>query len=75
MVMIRYHHFSHFQKILKLDSTKAQSILNWKPLYTVEEMAEEIATFIMKEKNGAEVNTLCKEMVNAYLEKVEHMYE
>lgn len=62
-------------KILKLDSTKAQSILNWKPLYTVEEMAEEIATFIMKEKNGAEINTLCKEMVNAYLEKVEHMYE
>lgn len=61
--------------ILKLDSTKAQNALNWNPLYTVEEMAEETALFIMREKSGTEVNVLCKDMIEAYLEKVGYGYE
>lgn len=61
--------------ILKLDSTKAQNTLNWHPLYTVEEMAEETAKFIMREKSGTEVNVLCRHMIEAYLKKVEHGYE
>ena len=60
--------------ILKLDSTKAQNTLNWHPLYTVEEMAEETVKFIMR-KSGTEVNVLCRHMIEAYLKKVEHGYE
>lgn len=61
--------------VLKLDSTKAQNALNWHPLYTVEEMAEETAMFIMREKSGTEVNVLCRHMMETYLKKVEHGYE
>ncbi len=61
--------------ILKLDSTKAQNILNWNPLYTIEEMADEIVQFIMQEKRGIAVSTLCKDAIQAYLEKVKQRYE
>lgn len=61
--------------ILKLDSAKAQSILNWHPLYTIEEMIDEIALFTMEEKNGIEVNALCESAIQAYLKKVQQRYE
>lgn len=61
--------------ILKLDSSKAQNILNWNPLYTVEDMMNEMAQFIMREKSGIEMGRLCEDAISAYLEKAEQMYE
>lgn len=61
--------------ILKLDSTKAQSLLKWCPLYTIEEMAQEIAVFTMQEKQGMDVKELCIEVIENYLEKVRQKYE
>lgn len=61
--------------ILKLDSSKAQNILNWNPLYTVEDMMNEMAQFIMQEKSGIETGRLCEDAISAYLEKVEQRYE
>lgn len=56
--------------ILKLDSTKAQMMLNWHPIYSVEEMVCEISSIMMKKKSGKQLKVLCEDMVHRYLEKV-----
>lgn len=61
--------------ILKLDSTKAQSILKWQPLYTIEDIADEIALFTKQENCGVEVDRLCEDAVYVYLKKVMKRYE
>jgi len=56
--------------ILKLDSTKAQTTLNWHSIYSVEEMVREISSIMTAEKEGKQLKELCEDAVYAYLEKV-----
>lgn len=55
------------KKILMLDSTKAQNILNWYPKYGIEKTIKETARFIKAEKNGHKRNVLARTMVSEYL--------
>ena len=57
-------------KILKLDSTKAQSVLNWRRLRTLEDTIKLTAEFMKKEKQGANAGSLCREQVHGYLEGI-----
>lgn len=55
------------KKILMLDSTKAQNILNWHPKYSIEKTIKETAKFIKAEKNGHKTDVLARTMVAKYL--------
>lgn len=57
-------------KILKLDSTKAHEILNWKVYMTLEETVALTVDFVRKEKKGVSAGDLCREQVENYLKGV-----
>lgn len=57
-------------KILKLDSTKAQNILNWYGQKTLDETIQLTVDFAKKEKMGINPGQLCREQVYKYLEGV-----
>ena len=55
---------------MKLDSSKAQKVLNWKPQKSLEEAVSLTVDFVKKEKMGIETARLCREQVDSYLEGV-----
>lgn len=57
---------SNETEILRLDSSKAQNILGWKPLYTLEETISQAAEF-QKGLNRVPAAQLCREQVNQYV--------
>lgn len=63
-------HIERETKILKLDSTKAQDILGWKPLRTLEETISLTIDFIKREKSGVDAGILCRQQINDYFKEV-----
>ena len=55
--------------ILKLDSTKAKTLLDWEPIYTVPQILQELADFIIREKSGVKTEFLCQSAIQTYLKK------
>lgn len=55
-------------EILKLDSTKAQNVLNWKICKTLEDTIALTVDFVKREKNGEDAGKLCREQVRNYLQ-------
>lgn len=60
-------HIPRETKVLMLDSTKAQSILNWYPKYSIEKALKETAEFIKAEKRGHDRYDLARKMISEYL--------
>lgn len=58
-------------RILKLNSTKAKTLLGWHTIYPVWEMLQEIASFVKKEERGMKTGVLCREAIQAYLKRVD----
>ena len=56
--------------ILKLNSEKAQKMLNWHPLYNVEDILKEIAKYTILEKQGEHTDILVRDIIRHYMEKV-----
>ena len=63
-------HIRQETQVLKLDSSKAQKVLNWKPQKSLEEAVSLTVDFVKKEKMGIETARLCREQVDSYLEGV-----
>lgn len=63
-------HIHKETEILKLDSTKAQSVLNWKINKTLEDTIALMVDFVKREKNGEDSGQLCREQVCQYLERI-----
>lgn len=59
-------HIPHEANILRLDSSKAQKILNWSPRYSVEETLAEAVGFIKSEKSGDSRADLSRRIVADY---------
>ncbi len=57
-------------KILKLDSTKAKTELNWKHEKNLKETIEITVEFVKQEKKGIPVDILSRSQVKAYLEGI-----
>ena len=55
-------------KILKLDSTKAHEKIKWKCRVNVSKATEIMVDFVVREKNGEDTGSLCREQVEKYLE-------
>ena len=66
-------HIKKETKILKLDSTKAQTILNWSYHKTLKETISLTIDFIQQEKKGMAVGELCRQQINNYLEEVRYV--
>lgn len=64
-------HIKKETAILKLDSTKAQTVLNWNIHKTLEETIALTIDFIKKEKNGMKAGTLARAQVEEYLKEVD----
>ena len=60
-------HIPRETKILMLDSTKAQKILNWYPKYSIEKALKETANFIKNEKKGIDRYDLARTMILQYM--------
>lgn len=60
-------HIAQEAKVLMLDSSKAQEILNWYPKYTTKEAIEETAGFMKDAARGMDKSKLARMMVEKYL--------
>ena len=56
--------------ILKLDSSKSQSVLDWNVCKTLEETISITVDFVKQEKKGVAVRDLCRRQVDDYLNEV-----
>lgn len=63
-------HIKKETNILKLDSTKAQTILHWNYHKTLEETISLTIDFINQEKKGMAAGELCRQQISDYLEAV-----
>lgn len=60
----------HETKVLKLDSSKAYSILDWYPRYSIGDMLQETAMLTLDEQSGMSINRLCRDTVLEFIKKV-----
>ena len=63
-------HIKKETNILKLDSTKAQTILHWSYHKTLEETISLTIDFMKQEKQGIAAGELCRQQISNYLEAV-----
>ena len=63
-------HIPHETKVLMLDSSKAQAILNWNPQYSVERALKEVSEFAKAEKDGRSRADLSRNVVAEYFRKI-----
>lgn len=59
-------------ELLRLDSGKARDILNWRPLYTLEETLAQTAAFQLGLAHTS-ASRLCQEQVKQYIERMREM--
>lgn len=63
-------HIKRETKILKLDSTKARTILDWNIYKTLEESVAFTIDFVKKERQGIDAGKLSRKQVMDYLKEV-----
>lgn len=56
----------HEAKLLKLDSSKANTRLNWRPKWNLDHTLKEILNWNLEFKNGTDVYSLCKKTIENY---------
>lgn len=58
--------------VLKLDSTKAKRLLDWMPLFSLEETVKQTAEFHKAIFNGISADEVCEFYINKYMEERKH---
>ena len=53
--------------ILKLDSTKAKTMLDWKPVYSFEDTIKQAAEFSKRRMSGEETRSIALEFIDEYM--------
>lgn len=56
--------------ILKIDSKKAKQMLNWKPIYTLDQTLKMTAEFEIRRQHGEDAKIICQEYIKKYLQEV-----
>lgn len=60
-------------KILKLDSTKAKKMLDWRPVYSFEDTVKMSAEFTKRQKSCESVRAIALDIINRYMEGVSNV--
>lgn len=56
-------------KILKISSEKAHQVLNWHPVYHIDDTLEMAAMFAVRESQGESVRDICMEYIEDYMKR------
>ena len=59
--------------IIKLDSTKAKNMLDWRPIYSFEDTVKMSAEFTMRQKSGEGVRAIALDFINRYMKGVSNV--